>query len=203
MSFLLWQRDQPAAIGSTRVVFRASEVPLLADAHALCERLNTEHAAAADRIATAANVAREAAYAKGYAEGREEGRDSIAETLTALHQKVSRERETLRANVASLALEVVRKIAGALDAGGVIAALAANAARDLVPAAALTLLVHASRVDAVRAHLAAIAPDLHCDVRGDANVAIDACCLATEHGSIDASLGAQLDRIAAAWEIGR
>lgn len=203
MSYLLWQHDQAAAVGSTRLVFRAAEVPLVADALALCDRLNAEQAAAAERIATAAGAAREAGYAKGYNEGRSEGRERIAATLIALHETVTREREALRASVAGLALEVVRRIAGQLDSVDVITALAATAARDLMPADVLSLLVHASKVEAVRARLTVKAPALHCEIRGDTNVVPDACHLATKHGSIDASLAAQLERIEAAWRLAR
>jgi flagellar biosynthesis/type III secretory pathway protein FliH len=203
MSFLLWQRDAAAAIGSSRLVFRAAEVPLLADAQVLCDRLSAEHASAGTRITQAVAAAREASYAQGLAEGRDAGRELVAATLTTLTESANREREALRGEVASLALEVVRKLLGQLDHDAVLAALAATAAHDLIPGTALSLIVHASEADAVRARIAKFAPDLACDVRGEASVAIDTCCLETEHGSVDASLIAQLERLEAAWGIQR
>ena len=70
---------------------------------------------------------------------------------------------------------------------------------------ALALVVHPDRVDAVRAQLSRIAPDdgaaLRCEVRGDAACDPDTCRLETEHGTVDASVDAQLARLAQAWGV--
>jgi flagellar biosynthesis/type III secretory pathway protein FliH len=39
------------------------------------------------------------------------------------------------------------------------------------------------------------------EVRGDAACALDTCLIETEHGSVDASLNAQLERLALAWGV--
>src|SRR5262245_16660998 len=43
MSFVLWQRGRDTGIASTRLVLRAAEVPLLAEAHVLRDRLEALH----------------------------------------------------------------------------------------------------------------------------------------------------------------
>jgi flagellar biosynthesis/type III secretory pathway protein FliH len=201
MSFLLWQRDAAGAIGSRRLVYRAAEVPLLADAQRLCERLNEEQAAAAGRIEAAAAAARDAGHAQGCAEGRAAGQASVAATLTSLAEQLARERMRLREDVAALALGVVRKLLGRLDPEDVLAGLAAAAAREMLPGASVTLIVHPSRADGVRKALEQSAPELACEVVGDPDVSVDTCRLETEHGAADASLATQLERIESLWGV--
>jgi type III secretion system HrpE/YscL family protein len=202
MSYLLWHRDRNIAFGSSRLVLRASEVPLFADAQKLRDRLEKLTDEQAQHIAAAAEEAR----VKGYVEGREQGaidaRDELAATLVELKQTATRECEQLRGEMASLALQVVRKLLGQLPADGVLVALAENAAREMLPTQTLTLFVHPDQCDAVRARLSAGAatPDApRFDVQPDLDRDADSCRIETEHGSVDASLEAQLSRLANAW----
>lgn len=203
MSFLVWQRDDPVSIASPRRVFRAAEVPLLANAQALCAKLAQMHHEALALVATASDAARDEARKEGFAAGVREGRDKLAAELTRLAADGAREREALRDSVAALALEVVKKVAGELASDEVLSRLAATAARDLINPEQLTLIVHPEQRDAVRERLAAVAPDVRCEVREDATLSPDACVLETEHGAVDASLDAQLERLAKAWGIKR
>jgi type III secretion protein L len=202
MSFLLWHRDRNIALGSARLVLRASEVPLFADAQKLRDQLEKLTDEQAQHVAAAAEEAR----VKGYVEGREQGaidaRDEVAATLVELNTTATREREQLRGEIAGLALQVVRKLLGQLPADGVLAALAETATREMLPTQTLTLFVHPDQCDAVRARLSAAAatPDApRFDVLSDPDRASDTCRIETEHGSIDASLDAQLSRLASAW----
>ena len=61
--------------------------------------------------------------------------------------------------------------------------------------------MHPSRADRVRELLSCSAPDLACEVVGDADVPVEACRLETEHGTVDASLAAQLERIESIWGV--
>jgi type III secretion system HrpE/YscL family protein len=202
MSYLLWHRDRNVAFGSSRLVLRASEVPLFADAHALREQLEQLTAEQAQRVAAAAEEAR----VKGYVEGREQGaidaRDEVAATIVEMNRTAAHQCEQLRGEIAGLALQVVRKILGQVPADGVLTALAETAAREMLPTQNLTLFVHPAQCEAVRARLsaasaAADAPRF--DVQPDPDLASDTCRIETEHGSIDASLEAQLARLANAW----
>jgi type III secretion system HrpE/YscL family protein len=207
MSYLLWHRDRNAGFGSKRLVLRAAEVPLLADAEALRDRLEQMNDEQAQRIAAACEEARVQGLALGREEARRQAAEEVAATLTALTQAATQEHDRLSGEVAGLALEVVRKLLGQLPADGVLAALAETAARDMLPTQTLTLFVHPDQHDAVRARVAATvetgaeAPLPRFDVQPDPACAPDACRIETEHGTVDASLEAQLSRIAGAWGV--
>jgi type III secretion system HrpE/YscL family protein len=208
MSFVLWFRDRKVGFGSGRVVMRAAEVPLCKSAAALRDQLEQLNEDEAARIAAAAEEAR----VKGYLAGREEGelqaREDMAQAVLEVTQSTAREHERLRGEVAALALEVVRKMIGHLPDDAVLVGLAETAASDMLPTQTMTLVVHPQQCDAVRARLAATAtaaagegPQVRFEVRGDAACALDTCLIETEHGSVDASLNAQLERLARAWGV--
>lgn len=205
MSYLLWQRDRPVGVGSTRVVLRAADVPLLADAQRLRDKLEQLNEEAAQRIAAAAEDARVQGYVAGREQAVREARDEMAQQLAGIARQAAAERETLRGEVAALALSVVRKLMGQLPADGVLAALAQNAAREQLGAPSMTLFVHPDRVEAVRTQLSAIVQadpaEPRLDVKADPECKPDVCRIETEFGTIDASLEAQLSRIAAAWGV--
>jgi type III secretion protein L len=202
MTFLLWQSSDHARIASPRIVLRAREVPLLRDANAMCEALAQAQADAARRIGEAEQEARERGHADGLAAGRAAARDEQAAALQAMAQAATAERAQLRTQVGALALQVARKLLGGLAEDTLLATLAAAAARDALPAAQLTLSVHPDVCDAVRDRLAAMnTGDLRLDVHADASCARDACRLESEFGSVDASLDAQLARLAQAWAL--
>lgn len=204
MSFVLWQRGGDTGIASARLVMRAAEVPLLADAATLRDRLQALHDSEAQRIAAACEEARARGHALGLEQGVHAARDEIAATLTQLTADAQQDRERLRTQVGALALHVARKLIGELAADERLLALAETAARDALPGASLTLLVHPDQADAVRARLARrasadAAPAL--ELRTDPTCPLDACHIDTELGSVDASLDAQLERLAAAWGV--
>jgi type III secretion system HrpE/YscL family protein len=207
MSYLLWQRGRTVGIVSPRLVLKASEVPLLADANRLCERIEQLRDDEVRYVVAAGEEARTAGHAAGYEEGRRQARDELAAAMIALAQETERERERLRGEVAALALEVVRKVVGRVDADDVLVALAQTAARDMLPMQSMALIVHPDRCDAVRDRLGRATGAAHdnagvrFDVRGDAACTPDTCLIETEHGSVDASLEAQLERLARAWGV--
>jgi flagellar biosynthesis/type III secretory pathway protein FliH len=202
MTYLLWQRDGPARIGSRRLVLRAAEVPLLADAQALRDALERLHAEQQQRVAAEGARGFQEGHAQGLEAGRQEARESVADTLTALAHASTEERARLRAEVGALAVQVVRKLLGRFGDDSVLAALAATAANDLLGTQPVALVVHPELCQPVRERLAEMAAGplgLRCEVRGDPAAARDGCRLETEHGSVDASLEAQLARLQAAW----
>jgi len=202
MSFVVWQRGGDARIASSRVVLRAAEVPLLADAHAVRESLERLRDEQDEIVAAAVARGHEDGLAQGREAGRREANEAMAAMLTELARSAAHERDRLRGEVGALALQVVRKVLGQFDADKVLAALAATAANDLLPSQAVVLFVHPDLCKAVRELLAAVADDgpaLRCEVRADPAATRDCCRLETEHGSVDASLNAQLARLDAAW----
>lgn len=217
MTFLMWHREGAARIASTRLVFRKAEVPLLEEAHALRERWVDLVQRDAERIAHAEQASREAldaalaaAREQGLALGREEGRreshEKLAATLVSLAEASARERERLQSSIGALALQVARKMLGQIPDDTLLAALADAAARETLTAPPIALVVHPDQADAVRARLTLHAADhdatLRCEVRAEAGCPPGTCRLETEHGAVDASLEAQLARLADAWGAG-
>ena len=209
MSFVLWQRGRDTGIASNRLVLRAAEVPLLAEAHAVRDRLEALHTEQAQRVEAACQQARERGHALGLDEGRQAARDEIAATLVALARAADQDRLRLRGQVAALALQVARKLIGELADDERLLALADTASHDMLPGVALTLVTHPSHADALRARLAAMArhagesgaPAPAFELRADPACAPDTCRIETEFGSVDASLNAQLARLADAWGV--
>jgi type III secretion system HrpE/YscL family protein len=201
MSFLLWQSAGDTRVASPRLVLRAAEVPLLQEALTLAARLSELHRDEAKRVADAERAAQEQGHAAGREEGRREAREQVAGSLVALAQAAAQQQERMQGQVAALALQVVRKLLGRFADDELLVALADTAARDTLAAPPLSLTVHPDRCDAVRARLEADAPAWRCEVRGDPACPIDTCRIETELGSVDASLEAQLARLAAAWEV--
>jgi flagellar biosynthesis/type III secretory pathway protein FliH len=202
MSYLLWQRDGGAGIASDRQVLRAHEVPLLESAAELVQHLGQLVAGRAERLQAEVQDARAQGVLLGLAEGRAQARDELASQLLQLQQDQQAQLERLRAEVAALALEVARRLLGQVSAQERLALLAEQAARDLLPAPTLKLHVHPSQLEALRAWRegAAQASVLAgTELCGDATLPPDGCRLETGLGSADASLPAQLGRLAAAW----
>jgi flagellar biosynthesis/type III secretory pathway protein FliH len=209
MSFVLWQRGRDTGIASTRLVLRAAEVPLLAEAQAVRDRLEALHTEQAQRVEAACEQARERGHAIGLEQGVLASRDEVAASLVALARAAEQERVRVRGQVAALALQVARKLIGRLADDERLLALADTAARDMLPGSSLTLVVHPSHADTLRARLGAMArhvgetgaPAPAFELRADPACPLDSCRIETEFGSIDASLNAQLTRLADAWGV--
>ena len=201
MSFLWWQRGGDARIASDRLVLRAAEVPLLQHAMALRDTLERRRDDQGQALAQAIADGRAQGHADGLAEGRAAAVLELDSTVQRLAAESQAERECLRNDIAALALQVVRKLLGQFAADEVLLALAATAAADLLPGATPALVVHPQHADALRTRLDAAAAEGGAPfaVREDAQAALGACRLETEHGSVDVSLDAQLNRLAEAW----
>ena len=82
-----------------------------------------------------------------------------------------------------------------------------KSAREMLPTQTLTLIVHPDQCDAVRTRLAASAaasadaPAPRFEVQPDPDCRHGVCRIETEHGTVDASLEAQLARLATAWGV--
>jgi type III secretion protein L len=205
MSFLLWQRDGVVRIASPKIVLRAAEVPLLADALALRDALEELAADASTRLADATEAARAAGRDEGLADGRRAAADELASRLAELARSAAQDREALRDQVGALALQVVRKMLGHFAEDEVLVGLADRAAGELLPERPVALAVHPARVEALRRRMSnrsvqvPDAPPLACEVRGDPACGAGDCWIETAHGRVDASLETQLARLETAW----
>lgn len=219
MNYSVWHAQGVVRIASERRVLRAAELPLARDAQSLRDRLQALHDEAAARLDAEAAAARRAGFAQGQAEGRRAAAEEQAQQLLALAESTAAERAALRAQLATLALQVVRKLAGQLPGDERLVRLADVAARELLDDAPVTLVVHPDDLPAVRTRLdvrAGPASDGHgpaatpgwrlpsglpVTVDGDPLCRPGSCRLETPQGTVDASLHTQLERLEAAWGI--
>jgi flagellar biosynthesis/type III secretory pathway protein FliH len=205
MSFLLWQKGQ-IGVASGRQVFRANEVPLLQDASALVARLQALWSSEDERVQTALDGARQQGLSEGTRLAQRELEAALNTQLALLARDAEAARDREQREVGALALEVVRKLLGALPEAERLAALAQQAARELLPARTWRLAVHPAAVDALRDRLARLDPDersglAQAVVGADPSLPDGDCRLDTDLGSARAGLDEQLTRLAAAWGV--
>ncbi len=204
--FMLWHRDPQARLGlaSDRRVLRAAEVPPLQDAQQLLRALGELLAQEQDRIDAACKSARAEGLRQGLVEAQAQSRAEVADALARLARAQDEERRRQQQAVAGLALEVFQKLLGALPAEERLARLAAQAARELLPARTWRLQVHPDMAATLRAALQAVDPDDQAGLAGaeivaDAGLAEGDCRLTTEFGTADAAVATQVQRLARAW----
>lgn len=205
-NFMLWQRDAQARAGiaSDRRVLRAAEVPALLDAQQLLDALHALQAEEQQRIAAACAQARAEGLAQGLAEAQAQSRALVADEVARLAQRHAAERERLQHDVADLALDVFQKLLGQLPEPERLARLAAQAAREMLPARTWRLHVHPSQLAGLRAALQALDPADQAGLAGaeivaDAELDVTDCRLTTEFGTADAGLATQMQRLARTW----
>lgn len=219
MNYVVWNGQGAVRIASERRVLRAAELPLAQDAQSLRDRLQALHDEAVARLDAEAAAARLTGFTQGQAEGRRAAADEQAQQLLALAESAAAERAALREQLASLALQVVRKLAGQLPGDERLVRLADVAARELLDDAPVTLVVHLDDLPAVRARLdgraglasrgpsPTLTPEwrlpsgLPVTVEGDPLCAPGSCRLETPQGTVDASLHTQLERLEKAWGV--
>lgn len=143
-------------------------------------------------------------YAQGYEDGRSEG---VAESARLVHEttlKVDRYLNTLRSELTDLAVEIVRRVLGSFDTGNLVACAARQAIADLRRAKYVRIAVNPGMEETVRNEIGQMRADdgleLPIEIRGDPELAPDACILSTDHVVIDASLHAQLEAIRASLQ---
>jgi len=140
-------------------------------------------------------------YARGFAEGRAAGANEAARLVSETMAKVDRHLASLEQGIGALALNVVRRVLGELDAGELIALAAAQAVGEFRREKWLKVTVHPAAADRVRAVLAALPADDGPTLTVESDPAIDerACILASDIAVVDASLEAQLEAFAVAF----
>ncbi|MGN6526991.1 MAG: FliH/SctL family protein [Burkholderiaceae bacterium] len=208
MSYVALFVTEDVNVATAARVLPAEELRALADGRELLLALQSQRESDGVRLAVASDRARDAGYAEGFAAGRAAAREQLAQAQLELELAAQRDRSILRrqteASVATLALEVVRKLAGEIDAGELVAALARQAVRQLLDDEPVTLVVHPAMAERVRAQAdAQDAQDAHgpaVAVQEDPTLAPLDCRLVTRSGTTLAGLDVQLRRLAAAWD---
>jgi len=183
MSYLLLAAAPSSVLLTDDPILRREDVAHLAQATEIVAGLEAHRQAA-----------REAAIADGFAQGHAAGlakaARETAETLAGVHNALQAERTRLRASSAALALDIVRRIAAGLAPEEVLAALAEQAARDLLPEEPIGVRVAPGAVGAVSRRLWPIGARI--EVQGDPDLPEGDCVLDTPSGRTHAGLEVQL-----------
>jgi len=200
MSYIVLHADRLATALADDSVVPADELRVLNGAIALFGEASALRA----EIGKQAEAARAEAHAAGHAAGRAEGLEAAAAEVRAelfrLAMRDGEERRARQKEVAALALEVVRRIAGEVGADAFVAGLAERATAALAPDTVATVRVAPAQAEAVAARLAQ-RPGL--TVEADATLAADDCVVETALGHAHAGLETQLAQIEAVWNGGR
>jgi type III secretion protein L len=207
VSYLALFLTEDATVATERRVLPASEWRRFGEARELVAAMHQQRVVALAEQATAAQRARTDGYTRGYAEGTRRAADELAQRQLQLQARADRERDVLRrqteASVGVLALEIVRKLAGELPAGELVARLAREAVRQLVDDEPATIVVHPAVAADVRErceHDAGAGRPLTVTVDEDSALDPLDCRIVTRAGTTLAGLETQLRRLEAAWD---
>ncbi|QEN85330.1 HrpE/YscL family type III secretion apparatus protein [Labrys sp. KNU-23] len=179
-------------------ILRAAEAKAWQDGYGFLEtaRQDAGHLREAGRRAYAAE------YAQGYEDGLAEGKREAARLLTETTVKLDRYIAGVENQVTDLVLEVTRRMLGSFDLDELVAKIARQAVAEVRQAKYLRLTVHPDAYDRVREELDLLGRerqfDFAIETATDSTLARDACIVASEAAVVDASVGTQLDAIAAA-----
>ena len=196
MSFLVLHADRLTTALVDDPLVPAADVGRVQEALALLAEAGDLRRTAEE----ATDAARQAARAEGFAVGYEEGLAAAeAERQAELFRIALRDGELQRErqkDIARLALEVVRRIAGKLDDGTIVAGLAERAAAQIAPDNAAIVRVAPVAVEAVRARL-----DGRTGISVEADPLLEAqdCVIETALGRTHAGLETQLSQIERMW----
>jgi type III secretion protein L len=201
MSFVLLHADAVATALADDPVVPAAEVPAFRDAAALLAAAGRIRAEAEDRATEAIDAGYTKGFDKGLAEGRATGEAEYRTELFRLAIRDGEARAQRQAEIAGLALEVVRRIAGAVGDEPMVARLAERAAASLAPDTAATVRVPPAAHDETARRLEGFA---HLTVEADDTLSGFDCVIDTALGRTHAGLETQLAQIERSWtEAGR
>jgi type III secretion protein L len=157
----------------------------------------------AEQVKEQARLAYEAEKARGFGEGRDEGAREATRLLGETTVAVDRYLASLQGDVGRLALTIVRRLLGELDAADLIGRLAASAIAEFRREKWLKIRVHPTLVEPARAAMARASGPPGCTLTVEADARLDkqACVVASEFAVVDASIDAQLKAIFVAFGI--
>jgi len=209
MSFLTLYTDEHSWLASEKRVFSAQEMSQLHSTIEQLQHVNTLAEAQQQRLDEA--VAQ--AHKQGYLEGHEQAvadaqRDSL-KSIEAMQSDYTKRLALEQKSIVSVALDVVRKVAGKVAPEDWLLAEATQAAAELSePTETIKLHVATTHVDAVRERLrdaraqnsfaadyGNVVPANFAEVVADETLDGSACVLSTPFGTIDVDLETQLTEI--------
>lgn len=196
MSYLLLHRGALACVHGDARVIPAGDVAHLRSAFELLAEAEAVHAGAQQAAERAREEARREGYADGLAQGRAAAHEEQAALVAELRAETAAEHARLRAQAGSLALGVVRHLAGALGPELVVAGLVEAALDRLMPEAPIVVRVAPQATSCTSERL-----NGRSGARVVADSTLDAleCVLETGQGRAHAGLETQLAALERAW----
>ena len=195
MTFLTLFSDEQSWLATDQRVFNSAELTAVTDVVEKAQQLSAQIVANAEQAAQAVREGAESGYLEGQHRAALEAKTQSAATLLQLHEQFDHELAQQRQACASLAIDIVKKIAANVAPEDWLHAQAMQAAAELIDQPSIVIRVNTSRVDSVRALCKAEGKIRFDDVIGDGTVGIDACVLETSLGKIDVDLDTQLTQI--------
>lgn len=199
MSIVTFLHKEKLTVNTGKLVYSPGESldlhTLFVEASRLSELLEQEEA----RIEAAEKQAYDKGYELGQAQGYEAALEHIAVKLVALSKEADDTRRALESKSSELALSIVERIADEMGTAKTLSALAASAARQIVPREPVVLRVSVENLESVE-DLIQSKPayrDSITEVTGDPSLKNDDCILETEFGQIKANLDTQLHALRA------
>lgn len=193
MSLVSLFSDERGFLATDQLVYTADQIQQLKDSTEMAAQLS----AAIDDQSKVNEVAKAAGFSAGFEQGSAqavaEHTEKLTQSLVELHQAYERDVALQQKACATLAVDVVRKIAGQVAPADWLYAEASTAAAELVDQTGLVLRVHSSQFTHVSERFAN--SDIFERVVADETVAPDACSIDTRYGKIDVDLETQIDRV--------
>lgn len=207
MNYVMLFKGQNLMAASEQLVIPATEIKAIQNVAELGCKLNL----LLEEEQSRTEAAEQEGYKKGYQQGREDGLqqalDDMSARLTELAALVDHRHRELRASVARIAVQIVRKIAAEVGAGEMVISLAETASQELVPSETLVVKVHPRNLEKVAEGLqlpsGATARHKHLVVRADDTLDMYDCVLQAEYGSVIAGLEVQLEKLETVLKAGQ
>ena len=193
MSLFSLFSDNHGFLATDQLVYTTDQLQDLQNANAMATNLA---AALADQNRineTAKSDGFSAGYEKGKQRAKEECRQAMEQATIELHKVYQSDVLAQREACATLAVDIVRKIAGQVAPADWLFAEASTAAGELIDQTGLTLRVHANHFESVSKRVAG--DKLFDRVVADETIASDACRIDTCYGTIEVDLETQIDRV--------
>ncbi|MGY4397510.1 type III secretion protein L [Sphingomonas sp. UYAg733] len=192
MSYVILHADAFNTAATDDPVVSAGDIDRFRDVTALLSGAVALRSATEEAVA----AARAEGFDAGRAEGLRAGDDDVRAEWLRLAMRDGEIRRERQAEIAQLALAVVRRIAGDVGAAELVAGLAERATATIAPDDGATVRVAPAMLDIVRARFDGRAGIL---VEGDAALADTDCIIETALGQMRAGLEVQLRAIEHAW----
>lgn len=196
MSYVLIHADRASTLLADSPLVPANDVGRLKDALATLSAARDARDGQQAEAKAACAAGHAEGYAAGHAAGWKAGEAEWRAALCRLAADDSARMQTRRGEVAALAIEVVRHIAGEIGPDSMVAALARRAAAALAPDEMAVLRVPPAAADRVTEQLGHRSG---LTIEPDAGLAADDCVLETALGRTHAGLETQLAQIERAW----